>query len=181
MHLATLPLLFAGAVATANPDDTLLVVATPQASKYTGWMFDTCGGRTLKPADQRDHQDNSGCIPTGGVLYRVRLVDIEVLRGQATASLRQIGFFAHDIHIARNSRTKYLFEIRRSPADFEKATGIAYIAYGRKEVRDVACLAPEDVSRLKLHVVAFTRGEDSCYLLGELKEAADSNEGDENK
>lgn len=131
-------LLMEGCATTPPPIRTpILLVGTVTNARWTDWAFDLCGyGQPVRFDDRRADAE---CLPHGGELYEVIL---KHPRRPGASDLNRglrIAFPGHAM-IWSYSEEHYVV-LQPSPADFEAATGIRFVAAARDNFdSDRGCL-----------------------------------------
>jgi hypothetical protein len=149
--------------ARAAKTGRVLVVAAPQASRYTGWSLNWCHGGVPEYGDGFPCDD--GTLSMFGDIHAVRLADVQVLLGALPHGVRRIGLPQHALLAPWYSDWPWLLVLEPSPPDFAAATGLRYIAFDDGSFRDGhACLQRGSIGE-EFGIDDPTTGDPHCYSM----------------
>ena len=147
--------------------DRVLVVATLQDSKFTGWSRNWCDGGILEPGAGFGCSD--GGLSFGGEIYKVRLTSARVVLGHLPTSVKYIGVPAHALRLPWYSERLWLLILAPAPTRFAADTGLTYFAADDGEfVSSVACLQFDPIGMtfgIQEPASSVNPGHQSCYAL----------------
>jgi hypothetical protein len=149
--------------------ERILLVAAPQASKFTGWARNWCHGHGGRPEHSLTFDCEGGELSFGGEIYRVRLSGIRVILGKLPSGITHIALPGHALKIPWYNESPLLLVLERSPSDLAADTGLSYIArdYGWLDANVVCLDSPlgEELG-LATAVAALPGDYQNCYTLG---------------
>jgi hypothetical protein len=169
--ILTIILLFAAAQTSLAGDDAyggrVLIVAAPQASRFTGWSRNWCHGGV--PQSGAGFACSDGGLSVGGEIYKVKLSNVQVIIGHLSRSVAYVALPQHALSLSAFNRRMWLLVLEPASADFAEKTGLTYIASDDGAFDpSVACLQLRSIGEafgIAEVPTSSSLGGQNCYTL----------------